>query len=165
LKTNSSTDEEFKIKRRSGWSTLFAVSGWIWIIFGSLAFLEVRESERIYCFVAIGIGIQSFFLAFAINAITDIRWFLREISATLSLAPINRSSEASETPASREESNDSNATSSQVPDEAAFQRFKASAIAEDEKKSFFSKENLKGFENEEWWRAKFSEHQKKTKSS
>jgi hypothetical protein len=42
--------------------------------------LNGGTSEKTTILIAIAIGIQSLFLAFVIDVITDIRWFLKEIS-------------------------------------------------------------------------------------
>ena len=66
-------------------------------------------------------------------------------------------------PASEKSSNDSNVTSTQTPDEVAFQKFKADLIAADQRKSFWAHERL-AFYGDEWWRREFQAHQGKTKS-
>lgn len=43
-------------------------------------------------------------------------------------------------------------------DQKAFEKFKMDMIAADEAKSFFSRQNLKDFGDENWWKREFEKH-------
>jgi hypothetical protein len=83
---NSPEKKPLEITRRSGWSSFLKFVGWTCIVLGSFALvISVMErgssTEKITLVVTVAAGIQSLFLAFAIDVITDIRWFLKEISS------------------------------------------------------------------------------------
>jgi hypothetical protein len=78
-------NKPLEITRRSGWSSFMKVIGWLCVVLGSIGLgasmaLNGGTSEKTTILIAIAIGIQSLFLAFVIDVITDIRWFLKEIS-------------------------------------------------------------------------------------
>ncbi len=69
--------------------------GWLCVILGGIG-LSIsissrgNSSEVISLLITVLVGIQSFFLAFAIDVITDIRWFLKEINSKLNATNENQ---------------------------------------------------------------------------
>jgi hypothetical protein len=88
-------NKPIKIKRRSGWSSCLMTIGWLCVILGGIG-LSIsissrgNSSEVISLLITVLVGIQSFFLAFAIDVITDIRWFLKEINSKLNATNENQ---------------------------------------------------------------------------
>lgn len=77
------TEEGLTIRRRSGWSAWFAVLGGLQILGGLLLLFNGQIGMRgdfsgvvLAVLLMLG-GIHTLFIAFLVNVLTDIRWFLR----------------------------------------------------------------------------------------
>ena len=83
--TSSIDDPEPIIARRSTWSGFLVFVGVISILVSVLSFAyalfnDGRGSAHVLGIIACCAAIQSFFLAFLVDVLTDIRWFLHRIA-------------------------------------------------------------------------------------
>lgn len=70
--------------RESGWGSVFLACGILGLMAGAFGVFMIVMEEQIGVTVAIvGLlaGLQSFFVAFLINLLTDMRWYLAKINA------------------------------------------------------------------------------------
>ncbi|HEY1718842.1 MAG TPA: hypothetical protein VGH42_11210 [Verrucomicrobiae bacterium] len=88
--TTGQIEEPIKISRRSGWSGFFIFLGILAVLATGVSIIacimDVQSDSSEVSFdvtliiVFIAVSIQSFFFAFLINVLTDIRWFLKELT-------------------------------------------------------------------------------------
>jgi hypothetical protein len=84
-------EQPIKISRRSGWSDFFVFLGVLVVLAtGVILVFCITDSTQLnssdmsffvtLIIVGVAVSIQSFFFAFLINVLTDIRWFLKKLA-------------------------------------------------------------------------------------